>query len=57
MIRQVMKGLNGKEIVTLIPENEEDEKELERLAKAGKLDMRDSFADDPQAWKKKPTSS
>ena len=56
MIRQVMKGLNGKEIVTLIPENEEDEKELERLAKAGKLDMRDSFADDPQAWKKKPTS-
>lgn len=38
------------EIVVLIPENDEDLRELKRLKAAGLLDDRESFADDPEAW-------
>lgn len=50
MIRREIKGLKGKIIVELIPENEADELELERMIEAGEVDARDSFSDDPAAW-------
>lgn len=40
----------GNEIVFLVPETEEDVKELERRINEGEVDQRDSFADDPSAW-------
>ncbi len=51
MIREVTIGLSGKEIVHLIPETDEDVAELERMIAAGQLQPRDSFADDPDAWR------
>lgn len=51
MIRKIVKGVDGKEVVMLIPETDEDMAELERMAKVGELDARQSFADDPDAWK------
>lgn len=53
MIRREVKGMNGKTIIELIPETEEDIRELERLAKEQEIDMRDSFGDDPAAWEDK----
>lgn len=53
MIRRNITGKNGKTIVELIPETEEDMAELERMAKEQEIDQRESFADDPEAWKKK----
>ncbi len=54
MIREIEKAYrieNGvrvyKDIVTLVPENEEDVKELDRLREAGLLDSRHSFGDPP----------
>ncbi len=46
MIRKVTKGANGKEVVELIPETEEDLEELQRLYEQGKLDARDTLADE-----------
>jgi hypothetical protein len=37
----------GTKIIFLVPETEEDVKELERRINAGEVDQRDSFADDP----------
>lgn len=45
------KGIDGKEIVRMMSENEEDVVELRRLAEAGDLDDRESFGDDPGVWK------
>lgn len=53
MIRRNVVGKNGKTIIELIPETEEDVAELERMVKEQPVDNRDSFADDPAAWKKK----
>jgi hypothetical protein len=41
---------DGNKIVFLVPETEEEVKELERRINAGEVDQRDSFADDPSAW-------
>lgn len=50
MIRREIKGIDGKIIIELIPETPEDEAELERMEKAGELDARDGFSEDPDAW-------
>ena len=50
MQREVTIGKDGKEIVHLIPETDEDVRELERMIAEQKLQPRDSFADDPAAW-------
>lgn len=50
MIRREVIGKNGKVIIELIPETEEDIAELERIAEQQDVDQRDSFADDPSAW-------
>jgi len=39
-----------KEIVELIPETEEDFRELDRLVDAGLVDDRDAFSDSPESW-------
>ncbi len=52
MIRREVKGRNGKTIIELIPETEDDIREIERMAKEQGIDSRDSFADDPSAWEK-----
>ena len=46
----VRTGLDGKEIVRLILETDEDLEELRKLDEQGKLDARHSFGDDPAAW-------
>lgn len=51
MIRREITGKNGKTIVELIPETDEDLAELERMAAEQDIDQRESFADDPDAWK------
>jgi hypothetical protein len=51
MIRREIVGKNGKVIIELIPETDEDIAELERMADKQDIDRRDSFADDPDAWK------
>lgn len=51
MIRREVVGVNGKRIVELIPETEEDVAELERMASEQGIDQRDSFADDPTGRK------
>lgn len=50
MIRREAIGVNGKRIIELIPETEEDIAELARMAEQQDIDQRDSFADDPAAW-------
>ena len=47
MIRNVKVGINGKTVVELIPENDDDLRILEAMMEAGQLDARDSFADEP----------
>jgi len=55
MQREITIGRDGKEIVHLIPETEEDIRELERMIAEKRLRPRDSFADDPAAWQNKTT--
>lgn len=50
MKEEIKTGADGKQIVFLVPETEEDVRELERRINAGEVDQRDSFADDPSAW-------
>lgn len=50
MIRREIKGRNGKIIIELIPETDEDIAELQRMADEQSIDDRHSFADDPAAW-------
>lgn len=38
-------GTNGKIALELVPENEEDEQEIYRLAREGKIDLNHSFGD------------
>lgn len=45
MIREVTQDYYGKEIVTLIPETDEDLAELRRMAAEGELDWKASAAD------------
>lgn len=51
MIRRKVKCTDGTEITELIPETEEDLKELQRLQDEGKLDSDHSFSDDPDRWR------
>ena len=53
MKQQEKVTMSGRVVVMLIPENEEDERELERLAREGKLDARDGFSSDPTIWAKR----
>lgn len=39
-----------RQIVELIPETEEDFRELDRMVDAGLLDDRDAFSDSPELW-------
>lgn len=48
---------DGNEIIFLVPETEDDVKELERRINAGEVDQRDSFADDPDAWESNASST
>jgi hypothetical protein len=50
MKEEIEVDADGNEIIFLVPETEEDVKELERRINAGEVDQRDSFADDPEAW-------
>jgi hypothetical protein len=50
MIRREIKGRNGKTIIELIPETDEDIAKLQRMADKQDIDDRHSFADDPAAW-------
>ncbi len=45
MKKEIIRGTNGKEIVRLIPETEEDIKRLREMAKAEELDDRAGFRD------------
>lgn len=51
MIRREIFGKNGKVIIELMPETEEDIAELERMAAEQDIDRRESFSDDPGAWR------
>lgn len=46
----IERGIDGKEIVRMTPENEDDVAELRKQAESGDLDDRESFGDDPDAW-------
>ena len=48
MIEREVRGLDGKITTELIPENEKDVETLRRLAQMAAVDVRDSFADDPE---------
>lgn len=50
MIREKRTDAKGKTYTVLIPENEADLAELRRLEKAGQVDARESFGDDPAVW-------
>lgn len=52
MKRQEEVTMSGRVVVMLIPENEEDIRELERLEREGVLDPRDGFSSDPEVWTK-----
>ena len=52
MKREEEVTMSGRVIIVLTPENEEDERELERMAREGKLDARDGFSSDPDVWLK-----
>lgn len=49
------KGIDGQTITRILPENEEDVAKLRKMAEGGGsgdvLDDRESFGDDPDAWK------
>ncbi len=51
MIRKIVIAMSGKEIVRLKPENEGDERLLNRMARTGQLDWRESFGDEPE-WER-----
>ena len=53
MRREILRGMNGKLITRLWPENEDDLAELHRLAASGELDARESFGDDPEVWERR----
>lgn len=44
------KGLGGKTITRMLPENERDVEKLRKLAEDGKVDDRESLGDDPEVW-------
>ncbi len=50
MIIREQIGIDGKRIVEMIPENEEDERTLEQMAAAGAIDARDGFSEEPELW-------
>lgn len=43
--------INGKEFTLYTPENEEDLEKIRKMAKEGSLDDRESFGDDPDAFR------
>lgn len=45
MIKETLEALDGTTITRLRPETEEEQQELEQMAKDGELDARHSFAD------------
>lgn len=46
------KGIDGRTITRMMPENEEDLVELGKMAEDDELDDRESFGDDPDVWEK-----
>jgi hypothetical protein len=50
MKRELCTTFDGKQVVRLIRESDEDVAEIHRLDKAGLIDARTNFADDPDRW-------
>lgn len=50
MIRREVYGIDGKMIVELIPENEQDEIVLAQMVDEGVADARNGFSEDPEVW-------
>lgn len=45
MKKNILTGMNGKEVKQLVPENEDDMILLEKMANEGELDANESFGD------------
>jgi hypothetical protein len=50
MKRELCTTIDGKQVVRLVPESDEDVAEIRRLDAAGLIDARTNFADDPDTW-------
>ncbi|MGE0542497.1 MAG: hypothetical protein AB7R89_20205 [Dehalococcoidia bacterium] len=57
MKRANCKTIEGKQVVHLIPESDEDLAEIHRLDEAGLIDARTNFADDPDMWNRQSTQT